>query len=129
MDTNAIQKRLNAIAKAMMAKGLRNPDAQFELRANVEPNVYLRWDNIKDRYNGHYKFIHGTNAISMLDEADAFVAAMPSPEQARMNDFMVALGSVIDLGRETNIEVEFVNPLIATMKRLSENVITDQRAA
>ncbi|GAA4108607.1 hypothetical protein J1C56_01820 [Aminobacter anthyllidis] len=129
MDTNVIQKRLNALAKAMMAKGLRNPDAKFNLRANVEPQVYLTWDNIKVKYNNHYEFFNDADITAMLAKADAFVASLPSPDEARMNEFMTALGSVIDLGRENNIEVEFVNPLIATMKRLSENVLTDQRVA
>ncbi|MCC6480306.1 MAG: hypothetical protein IT552_14005 [Sphingomonadaceae bacterium] len=127
MDTNAIQKRLNEIASAMMTKGLRNPTANFKLSANVQPTVYLTWDNLKSRYDNHYKWIHGDDIRAMLAEADEFVAAMPDRDQARMNEFMTALGSVIDLGRENNIEVDFVNPLIATMKRLSENVLTDQR--
>ena len=127
MDTNAIQKRLNEIASAMMTKGLRNPGANFKLNANVQPTVYLTWDNLKSRHDNHYKWIHGDDIRAMLAEADEFVAAMPDRDQARMNEFMTALGSVIDLGRENNIEVDFVNPLIATMKRLSENVLTDQR--
>lgn len=127
METNAIRTRINAIAKAMMAKGLRNPDAHCKLSANVQPSVYLTWDNLKSRYDNHYKWFNNANISTMLDEADAFVAALPSPDETRLNEFMAALGSAIDLGRQNNIEVEFVNPLISTMKRLSENVITDQR--
>lgn len=129
MDTNTIQKRLNTIATAMMAKGLRNPDARFGLYANAEPNVYLRWDNLKDRYNDNYKFFRGDDIKVILAGADAYVAALPSPDQARQNEFMAALGAVIDLGRQNNIDVEFVNPLVVTMKKLSENILTDQRAA
>lgn len=129
METNTIQTRLNVLAKAMMAKGLRNPDPKFYLRANAEPHVYLSWDNVQDRFNNRYEFFTGSGIAAILDKADAFVAALPSPDETRLNEFMAALGSAIDLGRQNNIEVEFVNPLIATMKRLSENVLTDQRSA
>ena len=50
-------------------------------------------------------------------------------EQAKLNDFMSALGKVIDLGNQHGIEADYLNPLVASMKKLSENIITDQRAA
>ncbi|WP_391564592.1 hypothetical protein [Sinorhizobium meliloti] len=46
-----------------------------------------------------------------------------------MKQFMGALANVIDLGKDNGIEVEFLNPLQATMKKLSDNILTDQRAA
>jgi hypothetical protein len=46
-----------------------------------------------------------------------------------MKEFMTALSDVIELGRQNGIEVDFVNPLVDTMRRLSENILTDQREA
>jgi hypothetical protein len=37
---------------------------------------------------------------------------------------MGQLGKLIDAGKSGGIEVDYLNPLLDTMKRLSENVIT-----
>lgn len=132
--TNAaeIQKRVNEIAAAMIGKGLREPDCKFGFRANAEPQAYLTWKNLKPRgrFDDHrFQFFDGTDINAVLDEALAFVALMPDRDQVRMDEFITALGSVIDLGRENGIEVETLNPLLATMKRLSENALTYQPGA
>jgi len=132
MDTKIAQKRVNDLAAAMVAKGMRQPHAQLDIKANEEPTVYLRWKSgigRNDPFDGvKYEFIKGDIATA-LEKASDFIAKRPSAEQAKLQDFMSALGSVIDIGKQHNIEVEFLNPLVATMKTLSENVITDQRAA
>lgn len=136
MNTSDIQKRINALSKAMLAKGLKNPSAQFDAQSDViEFRVYLRWDdptNIASRssYSDHlYEFFKGEDVEKAFDEADAFVAALPSAEETKLKQFMGALGAVIDLGKDNGVEVEFLNPLQKTMKKLSDNILTDQRAA
>lgn len=135
MDTKEIQKRLDALMAAMVAKGLKTPSAQFDAESGkVEFRIYLRWQDptkIVDRgYIGDpFKFINGKNPMKIFEEADAFIATLPSAEEEKLRQFMGALANVIDLGKSNGIEVEFMNPLAATMKKLSENILTDQRAA
>ncbi|SCB30569.1 hypothetical protein [Rhizobium lusitanum] len=135
MNTKEIQKRLDQLMKAMIDKGLKQPCAQFDAESgNIEFRVYLRWQDPtklgKDRYSdGLFKFIKNDDPGKAFEEADEFVAAMPSGDEARLHQFMGALATVIDLGKDNGIEVEFMNPLQATMKKLSENILTDQRAA
>lgn len=132
MDTKIAQKRINDIAAAMVAKGMREPHAKLSIGSNVEPEVYLRWksglDNGRAYGNEKYEFIKGS-VSDALDKAAAFVAKQPDAEQAKLHDFMAALGSVIDIGNQHGIEADYLNPLVASMKKLSENIITDQRAA
>lgn len=136
MDSTEIQNRVDALSKAMTAKGLREPVASTSFESHkVEASVYLRWKDVtkvSDRssyLDYSYEFIKGKTLIEAFDKADEFVAALPSADEAKMKQFMGALANVIDLGRTNGIEVEFMNPLQATMKSLSENVLTDQRAA
>lgn len=132
MDTKIAQKRVNDLSAAMVAKGMRQPEAQLWLRANDEPQVYLKWksgiDTGRTFGNDKYEFIKG-ELSDALDKAADFVAKQPDAEQVKLQDFMSALGSVIDIGRQNGIEADYLNPLVASMKKLSENVITDQRAA
>ena len=134
MDTTEIQKRVTALSKAMLGKGLREPVAQFSIESDLTAvEIMLKWKDVTKtdgRYSsGEYKFFKVKSAEKAFDEADAFVAAMPSAEETRTKQFMGALANVIDLGKANGIEVELLNPLQATMKKLSENILTDQRAA
>lgn len=129
MHTEAIQARINAMPALMAAKGLRGPDAEMDIRANAEPRVMLRWAKDTPYGNTEYKFLDAKTPTAVLAAAEAYIAALPSIDETRRANFQTALGKVIDLGRETGVEVDYVNPLVETMKRISENAIIDQRKA
>ncbi|MBB3411260.1 hypothetical protein FHT87_005213 [Rhizobium sp. BK316] len=133
MDSKEIQKRVDEISQAMTAKGLREPNVQATIESNVQPHVYLKWKDVTAPaaaiLNHEYKFIRAGSIIACLDEADKFVSDMPSADETRMKQFMGALANVIELGKDNGMDVAFINPLQATMKKLSENILTDQRAA
>jgi hypothetical protein len=132
MDTTAIQKRIDKMPAAMSAKGLYLPEAEFVLNANGNCRVALRWYKSaedKEYYRSSAEWFRGGSIADQLDAADQFIAGLPSKQETQFREFMGALGNVIDLGKSNGIEVEFLNPLTETMKRLSENALTDQRAA
>lgn len=133
MEIHVMQEQVNKLSAAMVAKGLRQPRAEFKIGSNVEWVILLAWKPFSahdDVYvSDTYEWIRGGTEGEMLAKADTFIAALPDAEQHRRQEFLTALGNVIDLGRQHNIDVEYVNPLVASMKKLSENVITDQRAA
>jgi len=130
MDTAEIQKRIDVMPAAMSAKGLIEPRATILLNGNQEPSMLLQWyKNQKDRAACHTtcESFRGSTIPDQLDAGDAFIAALPCREEVKFKEFMSALGGVIDLGRDNGIEVEFLSPLRATMKKLSENALTFQR--
>jgi hypothetical protein len=129
MTIEDVQQRINTMPAAMNAKGLRNPDAAFSIRANSELTAYLKWDDKKTAYGSAYHYAKAKMPAEFLDKLDAFIAALPSQDETRMKEFMTALSDVIELGRQNGIDVDHVNPLVDTMRRLSENIITDQRVA
>lgn len=129
MDTNEIQTRVDALSKAMLAKGMKAPSATVMMKSKGQPCLHLSWSDKRQKYGESYDSFHEPTLGEAFARAEDFVSSWPSAKQARFNEFMGALGKVIDLGRENEIEVEFLNPLVATMKQLSENALTDQRAA
>ena|SRR5579859_5887931 len=131
MDYAVIQEQIDRLCDAMLAKGLRQPNAQFDLRAHQDCRIYITWKPLKRSDVGlyesdRYEFFNDGSPGELITKAFAFVEALPSPEETKFREFMGALGGVIDLGKENGIEVEFLNPLVATMKRLSENALTYQ---
>lgn len=131
MDTADIQKRLNAMIPAMLAKGLVRPEARFSLSADEDFSVHISWDRIPSQraYDRVWHSAQGDTISERLDWAVALIANLPGKEEAQLRNFMDALGNVIDMGRANGIDVTFVNPLTETMKKLSENALTYQKAA
>lgn len=75
------------------------------------------------------KFFHGKaeeGFVPLFDRANAFVNGLVSVNEAKKNDFIAAVGHLIEQGREVGIDVEFLNPLTDMMKTLSTNIITKQ---
>lgn len=130
MHINEIQERADAIRAAMTAKGLPEADASFRINSDAGNQLWLRWHPAyKASYEYEYETFKDESADVMLGKAMDFIRSLPDAEEARKREFLTALGKVIDLGKDRGIDVDFLNPLTATMKRLSENIITDQRAA
>lgn len=132
MDTKDIQTRLNGMIRPMLDKGLVKPEARLYLRADSTPSVSISWDK-PNRPSFSYDRINfygeGEAIEDRLASVDAHIAALPGKDETTLRNFMDALGNVIDMGREHGIEVAFINPLTETMKKLSENALTYQKAA
>lgn len=123
MSVAQIQTRLDALGKAMVAKALVEPSADFQLASAVGPRVHLMWKT-KNFVDG-YKSFRGEPAKALAD-ADAFVDALPAPAVARMAAFLTHLDETIQLGKKADVEVEAINPLREIFKRISKNAITHQ---
>lgn len=129
MDIKDIQKAIDVMPAAMAAKGKRLPDAAFELLANAEPVITLRSARPGKTWADDWHYVKADTLDEMLDAANEWIAALPTAEETRMKEFMTALSDVIELGRKSGVDVEFVNPLVATMRSLSTNIIADHRVA
>lgn len=126
MTIDEIYVAINPLPAMLSQKGKADPRVRFEIEANAGINISLDWQ----KRHGAYKFERDYNVFSgdcfeqALVKAIAFIKAMPTAEQAKLHEFMGALGKLIDSGKEDGIAVDYMNPLLDTMKRLSENVIT-----
>jgi hypothetical protein len=130
MDAKIIQSRVDAIAKAMLGKGLCKPKADLQFSSDEQPCAGARWEDANARYGStEFEYIRANTVDEALTKLDAFIAAKPEAEERKLNEFMSALGNVIDLGRANGIDVEYVNPLAVMMQRLSENALTHQKVA
>jgi hypothetical protein len=125
-----IYAAINPMPAQLSAKGKVRPEVNFEVEANAKITISLKWHKFGGGdWDNEYEWLRGDTFDEVLAKAVKFIDELPSAEQARLHAFMGKLGGLIDAGRSEGIAVDYLNPLMDTMKRLSENVITYQPAA
>ncbi len=126
-----MQAVCNELQAALAAKGKTQTVARFWVESHSEHLLMLEWhkpNSVRD-WDTENEYLRGDNASKLIIKARKFIAELPTAEETKFREFMGALGNVIELGRKNGIEVDFINPLTETMKRLSENALTDQRVS
>lgn len=128
MTEAGIKTAVGNILADMMARGLCRPQCTAMIEAASQPKIYLHWD--EDGYDcGRTELGYGDNIEEALENARKIIKAIPPKAEREKAEFTRLLANVIDKGRSIGIEVDYLNPLTETMKRLSENAITYQPAA
>jgi hypothetical protein len=123
---NDIYAAINPLPARLSEKGKVNPSVDLKIEANAGIHIAMRWKKYGAVYDWdhEYQIFMGDNFDQCMGKAEAFIAGLPSAEQSRLHAFMGKLGKLIDVGRTEGIAVDYLNPLLDSMKRLSENVIT-----
>lgn len=129
MTIQEMQKVCNELQAALSEKEKNRTAVRFWIESHAAYWIALEWQKGISGWESESEYLRGDNVTKLIASARKFIADMPDPEVAKFKEFMGALGNVIELGRKNGIEVEFINPLTETMKRLSKNALTDQRVA
>jgi len=123
-----IYAAINPMPAMLSAKGKVGPVVSLSIEANARIMLHLRWtkSGARNDWDCDYQSFIAETADKAIEKATGFIVALPDAGTARLHDFMGQLGKVIDAGRDLGIDVDYLNPLTDTMKRLAENVITHQ---
>lgn len=127
MNAQEIQTAVDALLADMLARGLRSPQCTAFIKAREFPCIYLHWGEDGISY-GRTEIGRGDDIAEALENAGEILQSIPTKEDRDRAEFTRLLANAIDKGRAIGIEVEFVNPLVETMKRLSENALTHAAA-
>jgi len=121
-----IYAAINPLPAMLTSKGKVKPEVSLGIEANAGFAISMSWDKRHARYSYErdYKTFIASSFEEVLGKAVSFIKELPSADQAKLHEFMGQLGKLIDAGKADGIAVDFMNPLLDTMKRLSENVIT-----
>ena len=125
-----IYAAINPMPAMLSAKGKVIPQVSFQIEATARISLHFSWrksGNSKE-WDRCYECFLGDTADEAIAKAAEFIGNLPDAKTARLHDFMGQLGKVIDSGRDLGIDIDYLNPLTDTMKRLSENIITHQPA-
>ena len=123
MTYEEIKTRLGLIVKAMMDKNIKTPDAQFSVRTNAGPSIYITCGD-KAFDGDNYKFIFADAPEDALSKADALIASMVSGEEKVLRTYLGKLADAVDYGHENGIAAEYVDPVRITQKAMTENLLS-----
>jgi hypothetical protein len=131
MTPKAILAQCQSLTAVISDLGFKRPEvsAFINFYAGEDFSVTVSMRVGGDWNSSVSQSFHGQDFAELLNQACAWVYAQKTPEEIRKEKFIAQLGRVIDEGKEIGFEVEFMNPLIETMQRLSENVLELHRAA
>lgn len=137
-----INEGLAQVVEAMLEKGFVQPEADLTLRGNADGFVILKWRIVTGKETWDYTLdthvIHlgsdsshdwGTSYGSWLSASLEWVAIQPSKAERERKEFMESVGAVIESGKRIGIEVEYTNPLVELMKKLSKNALRGPKEA
>lgn len=121
-----IYTAINPLTAALTAKGKVSPSVSLVVEANARIAVSMNWvkPHKQPDWDRNYETFIGDTFEEVLAKTLSFIQQLPTAEQAKLHDFMGQLGRLIDHGKSDGIAVDYLNPLLDSMKRLSENVIT-----
>ena len=129
MNAAEIHTALKAIEATISDKGYYDPRATLKVNwVGYDLTLVLEyrsssWANVKTDFI-HADIEDGIDGI--IAKAVKRVAEIASIEEQKKNDFIAAMGRLIDQGREIGMEVEYMNPLTEMMGKLSTNIITKE---
>jgi hypothetical protein len=127
MNASDILREINRLEKLLTNKGFTAPKIEIsvgfstrELTANV---AYRAGSDVR------YQFIHieaDDGFETLIADTEDYINGLKSVAEIQKDTFIASVGRLIDQGREIGIEVDFLNPLVEMMDKLSSNILTKE---
>ena len=122
-----ILTRLQTLETRLQDKGFDSVDvdANINYTAYNAFKVSVRFFAGEKHHNENFKAPTVTDAAvtAVLVEAETYVRDLPSLEEMKKRDFLAEFGKTIDRARELDMPLDFINPLVAQMEKLSTNIL------
>jgi hypothetical protein len=142
MDITTLQNRIVKLQQRLEALDVYSPTVSLYMWGDGLSAVRLEMDYRESADYGsethrfdarltHSEIGEGVDVHEWLndkiDEAHAWIDAIPTADERAHAAFTKSLGRLIDQGRDIGIEVDFLNPLTSMMERLATNALEDKR--
>ena len=120
MNEQEITNRLVAAHKAIVEKLEKQPMIPPYIVINGSGRVYCSLYH----HGTESGSIYGDSFDECLNAVDAFIAAMPNPQDAKLHNHMKRVADCIDKGREDGIDDAYIAPLVVVKAAMTENLLT-----
>lgn len=128
MLPSEIYKNCLAIEQLMTSRGFHRPEVAFFVNFFAGRPYCLKvemrtTEEYSSSINEYLDVETDDQIFALFEQARAWVAAQKNPETIRKEQFIAALGRVIDEGNALGLDIDFMNPLVESMKALSTNIL------
>ena len=124
MNTQGTKALMQEIESLMQNRDFINPASKFEIHANRESGVIIRWSKGSDSiYQDEIEFFGHENPSVAASEAMEWIKAQPTKQQRAESYALEMTAKAIEASRDAGFEPDYMAELESMMKRLSENVI------
>jgi len=121
------QAALAELEAQMLDKGIVTPRAQMHVRSYEFFMVHIRGEYGAKSFGGQNYHVECADTLAeAIDKARAYIAALPSPEEAHLQDHLRMVADVIDHGHKHSLPDEYVAPLRAVKAAMTENLLTKE---
>lgn len=120
MDSKTIQTKIDKLAKAALNAGLMNVTTEYRLRNDVDPQIVIQHQPASSSWADKWEYFRDGDIFA---KAQAWINALPSPEETARKEFATLIGKALEYGRAKGFDDVMINPLADAMKHLSENAI------
>lgn len=123
-----IKDRCQRLETRLSAKGFVTPTVHAAVTFfNRDYSVWMEYRTVKGGKNLTDYFHSDESMGDAFRQLEAAIDKLKTPAELQREEVVKDLGALIDKARDVGMDVDFINPLTEQMKRLSENVVTDQR--
>lgn len=128
MIPSEIYKNCLAVEQLMTSRGFHRPEVALFVNFFAGRPYCLKVEmRTTEDYSSSisiYPDVQSEDEIfSLFEQARTWVATQKNPETIRKEQFIAALGRVIDEGNALGLDIDFMNPLVESMKALSTNIL------
>lgn len=118
MTIEEIQTAVDELANALGEKG-ETANVSYEMNSHKWADLWLK---LKDGY----EVFHGATPAKAIEKARAYIAALPSPEEAVTREYLGKVASAIDYATKHSIADEYVTPLRGVTMAMTDNLLTKE---
>ncbi len=127
MTIEEIQTALGELVSAMVEKRVITPRAQMHVPDSGRFAVHCDCNYAHKFFDGKNYFVeHDETPSVAIDKARAYIASLPSPEEAVTREYLTRVASAIDYATENSIADEYVTPLRGVTCAMTENLLTKE---
>ena len=130
MNAAELLSEAKRLEKKILDKGYVSPSVTFKIHwLSDDLSASMSYQSSSDYASA--KQIYPSASLEdgwelIISRLDDHIDALISVSEAKKNDFIAAMGRLIDQGRDIGMEVEYMNPLTEMMGKLSTNIITKE---
>jgi len=124
MNASDILREITRLEKLLANKGFTAP--KIEISVGFSTRELTSNISYKAGGSSEYHFIH-VEALdgfeSVIQDTEDYINGLKSVADILKENFVASVGRLIDQGRDIGIEVDFLNPLVDMMGKLSHNIL------